>query len=274
MNEVIQFDFNDKIVRICKKGDEIFFVAKDVCDILDYSEVSSTLQKLDEDEKGTETFRTLGGVQSMSVVTESGLYTLVLRSNKPEAKPFRRWVTHEVLPSIRKKGSYSGRFAQGTLPHMDDEVIEAEVFYDKSGLEIPHPSQHRYRLPDVMSHSWMKTIVDLYGRKVAANYFAPHLGIPQLPDRPKGMMPIVLTTNNTDEMMDFLDELVIKDEHQSITVTALFQTYHQWGGGLSKNNFGKEILNCTGIESIVQNVRGTATRVYKGLTLKEEGDAS
>jgi hypothetical protein len=65
------------------------------------------IRKLDSDEKGTKVIGTLGGSQKMTVVTESGLYTLVLRSNKPEAKPFKRWITHEVLPSIRKTGSYS-----------------------------------------------------------------------------------------------------------------------------------------------------------------------
>ncbi len=60
-----------------------------------------------DDEKGAETFRTLGGDQSMICVTESGLYRLIFRSNKPEAEKFRRWVFNKVLPTIRKTGSYN-----------------------------------------------------------------------------------------------------------------------------------------------------------------------
>jgi prophage antirepressor-like protein len=95
-------------IRAVKIKNEPWFVAKDVCDSLGYSkDVSSVLSKLDEDEKGTENFRTLGGSQSLAVVNESGLYNLIFRSNKPEAKHFRKWVTAEVLPAIRKYGTYT-----------------------------------------------------------------------------------------------------------------------------------------------------------------------
>ena len=97
-------------VRVVEKDGDWWFVAKDVCDVLGLSNVSATLAKvLDEDEKGINTIDTLGGKQKMSVVNESGLYSLILRSRKPEAKRFKKWVTSEVLPSIRRHGVYMSR---------------------------------------------------------------------------------------------------------------------------------------------------------------------
>lgn len=108
MKNITPFNYGDNLIRVVndETSNEPLWVAKDVCAVLEYKEVSKTLSKLDDDEKGTKRIRTLGGEQEMMCVTESGLYTLILRSNKPEAKPFKRWVTHEVLPTIRKTGSY------------------------------------------------------------------------------------------------------------------------------------------------------------------------
>lgn len=101
------FNYNDHEIRIIMIDNEPWFVAKDICSVLETVNVSQAVDKLDDDEKGICSIDTLGGTQEMSVVSEPGLYTLTLKSRKPEAKPFRRWVTHEVLPSIRKTGSYS-----------------------------------------------------------------------------------------------------------------------------------------------------------------------
>lgn len=93
-------------VRVIMKEGEPWFVAKDVCDILQ-TRTNDTLNALDDDEKGYDTIVTPGGPQQFAILSESGLYSCVLRSRKPEAKQFKRWVTHEILPSIRKTGSYS-----------------------------------------------------------------------------------------------------------------------------------------------------------------------
>ena len=87
---------------------EPWFVAADVCRVLDIKNPSDTINnRLDSDERGIEIIYTPSGDQEMLVVNESGLYNLLFRSPKPEAKKFRKWVTEEVLPSIRKTGSYS-----------------------------------------------------------------------------------------------------------------------------------------------------------------------
>ena len=93
-------------VRVTEVNGEPMFVAKDVCDILGICKYRSALERLDNDERGSVRVDTPGGAQEVGAVTESGLYTLIIRSDKPAAKPFRKWVTSEVLPSIRKTGGY------------------------------------------------------------------------------------------------------------------------------------------------------------------------
>jgi prophage antirepressor-like protein len=87
-------------------GGEPWFVLKDVCNILGISKYRDTAARLDADERGSVEVDTLGGTQQVIAVNESGLYHVILRSDKPEAAPFRKWVTSEVLPSIRKNGGY------------------------------------------------------------------------------------------------------------------------------------------------------------------------
>ncbi|PNC91026.1 phage antirepressor Ant [Akkermansia muciniphila] len=94
-------------VRAVVKDGEPWFVAKDVCDALEIGNSRQAVSYLDDDEKGVTTNDTLGGTQQVSIINESGLYSLILRSRKPEAKKFKKWVTAEVLPSIRKHGAYA-----------------------------------------------------------------------------------------------------------------------------------------------------------------------
>lgn len=108
MNETMQtFNYDNNQVRTVMQDGEPWFVLKDVCDILGISKYRDTASRLDSDERGSVRVDTLGGKQDVVAVSESGLYSVILRSDKPQAKPFRRWVTHEVLPAIRKTGSYT-----------------------------------------------------------------------------------------------------------------------------------------------------------------------
>ena len=103
-----EFKFDESPVRVVLKHHEPWFVAKDVCDVLEHSDPSKAVGRLDDDEQGTTTVRTPGGPQEMLTVSESGLYSLVFTSRKPEATRFRKWVTGTVLPEIRKTGIYQG----------------------------------------------------------------------------------------------------------------------------------------------------------------------
>ena len=105
--ELKKFDFKGNDVRVTIGADgEPRWVASDVSKVLGIGRTHDMIRNLDDDEKGASTIRTLGGDQEVTVITESGLYSAILRSRKPEAKEFKRWVTHEVLPTIRKHGAY------------------------------------------------------------------------------------------------------------------------------------------------------------------------
>ena len=109
MSNEIQSFSNDQFgtVRAVRGDDgEPMFVAKDVCAALEVKNSRDALARLDEDEKGVVLTDTPGGEQQMQAVNEAGLYVLVLSSRKPEAKAFKRWVTHEVLPALRRDGGY------------------------------------------------------------------------------------------------------------------------------------------------------------------------
>ena len=106
MSDIQVFTYQSSEVRTVEMNGEPWFVLRDVCEVLGLGNSRMVAARLDEDEKGVSQIDTLGGKQSMVIVNESGLYTVILRSDKPEAKPFRKWVTSEVLPSIRKHGGY------------------------------------------------------------------------------------------------------------------------------------------------------------------------
>lgn len=93
-------------IRAISRDGEPWFVAKDVCTALGVANSRDALARLDDDEKGVGLTDTLGGAQEMTIVNEPGLYTLVLSSRKPEARAFKRWITHEVIPAIRRTGGY------------------------------------------------------------------------------------------------------------------------------------------------------------------------
>lgn len=116
------FVFNGKPVRTLVINNEPWFVAKDVCEILEISNPTMALQRLDEDERSK---FNLGRQGETNIVNEPGLYTLILGSRKPEAKQFKRWVTHEVIPTIRKTGGYVANddlFIQTYLPNADENT--------------------------------------------------------------------------------------------------------------------------------------------------------
>jgi prophage antirepressor-like protein len=121
VSNVIPFTFGKQQVRTLLIGDNPWFVANDVSAALLYSEASAMTRHLDDDEKGLSIVQTLGGEQEMLVINESGLYSAILRSRKAEAKRFKKWVTSEVLPAIRKQGRYED--TQGVMTPMVDELL-------------------------------------------------------------------------------------------------------------------------------------------------------
>lgn len=106
MSTVQQFTYDAQEVRTIELDGEPWFIAADVAGILDYRMASDMTRRLDADDKGYAKVRTPGGDQDLVVISEAGLYDSIFRSNSEGAKPFRRWVTGTVLPTIRKTGSF------------------------------------------------------------------------------------------------------------------------------------------------------------------------
>ena len=126
MNELKVFQ-NDQFgaVRVIPRDGEPWFVAVDVCRVLEIGNSRMATERLDKDEKGVSTIDTPGGRQEMTIINEPGLYDLIFCSRKPEAKAFKRWITHEVIPSIRKHGAYA-----------TDAVIDQIIADPKYGIRL------------------------------------------------------------------------------------------------------------------------------------------
>jgi prophage antirepressor-like protein len=132
LDETLLFD--KESVRVVGTYQEPWFVAKDICNVLELTDVSVALRKIPEEWKGTRVLPTLGGNQDMRIINEPGLYKLIMRSNKSLANNFQRWVCGEVLPSIRKKGEYRmNEEYQLKLKQLEEDKLKIEG--EKSKLE-------------------------------------------------------------------------------------------------------------------------------------------
>ena len=155
MNKLITLEFGMNDVETIIKNKETFFVAKDVCKILEIKNVTQALQILDEDEKLTYVINRAGQNRELNFVNEFGLYNLILKSRKPEAKKFKRWITHEVIPSIRKYGSYP-------KPVLTQEISNEVLKLKEVGAELMVSSKD---LADMFSKyhiTIMKDIVNVF----------------------------------------------------------------------------------------------------------------
>lgn len=152
----------EHLVRQVDQNGEIWFVGADVCRVLGLKNARSSLALLDEDEKGVHTMDTPGGEQDMIIVSEPGVYRLVFKSRKPIAERFKRWLAHEVIPSIRKTGQYT-----------------------VSGDILPEPEEPR-PFPDwpMEELRTKRGVVDMYRMlygTMSGQWIAPQLGFPPPP---------------------------------------------------------------------------------------------
>ena len=208
-SELQVFNFDGQYeVRVIEQAGEPWFVAKDVCDVLGMADTHTAVRALDDDEKGRQKLPTLGGMQDMTVINESGLYTLIMRSNKPQAKRFRKWVTSEVLPSIRRTGAYSLRqnvpmeTLQSAKLILEAAGIKAnqlalalDEFYRKHtgesvlgtiGLQLEAPTKHQLLTPTQLGKEYglsakavNRRLEELgYQHKVAGKWEPTELGEP------------------------------------------------------------------------------------------------
>lgn len=142
MADILPFDFETNAVRVVLRDGAPWFVAADVCRVLEISKHRDAVARLDDDERGSVLVDTLGGQQSMAAVDESGLFALILTSRKPAAKRFRKWVTAEVLPALRRDGFYG-------LPAEDRAELEGKRSYY---AQLPE-AQRRARALEIMQEA-------------------------------------------------------------------------------------------------------------------------
>lgn len=150
---VVPFNFGKQQVRTLLISGEPWFVATDIAAALQYRDSFNMCRNLDDDEKGTQIVSTLGGAQEMLAINESGLYAAILRSRKQEAKLFKKWVTGEVLPAIRKTGRYDDQ--QGRLVTLIGQTIGTDGFHclgavlDGKVRQLPAKARQRAKM-----HIW------------------------------------------------------------------------------------------------------------------------
>lgn len=145
MNELQLFNFENNQVRTLLINDEPWFVGKDVAEILGYSKARNAIATHvdDDDKKGAPIQGDLGGTQEMTVINESGVYALVFGSKLPSAKKFKHWVTSEVLPQIRKTGSYAS-------PQLTGEELMAKALIEANSVLARQSKQLEEQKPKVL----------------------------------------------------------------------------------------------------------------------------
>lgn len=148
MYNIIVFEnkqFGDVRTFVEEGKQEPWFVAADVCRALELEQVTNAIRRLDDDEKALISIKGISrGNDQVSVVNEPGLYTLVLGSRKPEAKAFKRWITHEVIPSIRKSGGYiAGQEDMSDADLMAKALLVAQRQIEQRDKQITEISQRR-----------------------------------------------------------------------------------------------------------------------------------
>ena len=190
MSDLKVFAYGEQQVRTVLSEGEPWWVLTDVCRVLGLKRADSTARKLDDDEKGTHLVSTLRGKQQVITVNESGLYAVILRSDKPEAKKFKRWVTHEVLPSIRQTGAYamSTQAPERTVPVAAPVVPELSAGVRLKRAELLIRAAEHPALPqDEQVRLLNQAAMDLTGLGVkspttgAEQFPAPALAGPRFP---------------------------------------------------------------------------------------------
>ena len=239
-NTLVPFAFNDSLVRVLtdENGDP-WFVAKDVCRVLDIEwKGSGTLGPLDEDERGSVILNTPGGTQQMLTISESGLYALIFRSRKPEARRFRKWVTAEVLPAIRRTGRY-GSETCGALPPMEPPH------------SVPLPEEAKHLRPGLREKLWQDALqtarLDNAGAEAAMHWFGALCRM--VTDKPP---------SHFEEVRDFVEECcVIGHDGDREKASDLYKAFCRWRGqgkgyppsmknfGLALGRFARRIKNNT-----------------------------
>lgn len=253
MENVMPFEYESHQVRVTiDDSGEPWWVAKDVCEVLEIEKYRDAISRLDDDEKGCPVIvDTLGGPQEMSTISESGLYTLIMRSNKPEAKKFRRWVTHDVLPAIRKNGYYAaGVLSRDKTRPMLDMAREYERAVRLFNVARNMFTSTRAPFPTAMirANDWVRkrTGLDCF-REFDLEYL----------DAPGGLRGI----------LKFVEENCFVGEQYFCHPPELFKRYQEWSEAQELPTYGK----FTFYKELAENFRVRRVRRNQDSTLSFEG---
>jgi prophage antirepressor-like protein len=216
MNDMTTFEFEGQGVRVIRDEDgNPWWVARDVCNVLDHTNPSMAIEMVDEDERAK---KSLGRQGETWVVNEPGLYTLIIRSNKPEARKFKRWITHEVLPSIRKTGSYdvNGR------NDLSRRAMLARL--NRKGLR----ASQRVRL------------LELAGRMVSTDRTELNAMFDMYELFCDGVADIDSGRTADDSVVDFIKESCVLGAGEMTTKSRLYEAYKEWAGAHNTRPLGRE----------------------------------
>lgn len=209
MNAMSVFAFGDNMVRVSDRNGDPWFVLADVCQVLEIRNRADAAARLDDDEKGVVTTDTLGGAQEMTIINESGLYSIVLTSRKPEAKRFRKWITAEVIPSIRKTGRYEMASAQSADA---GEVVDVMGFDTADG-----------RMQIAARLDFVRTALRVQGREAARRAWDLS-GLPcLLPERGEQQMGDIDAT-----VREWIAERVERAVGARVQSSLLYADYLNW----------------------------------------------
>jgi prophage antirepressor-like protein len=178
MSKIITEEFEENSVRTLVENGEFWFVAKDIAIALEYpkssiKQIKNLLKNIPEEWKGLRQIKTLGGMQNLAVVSEQGLYFFVNRSDKPKAIPFQKWISGEVLPSIRKTGSYSLQKEEvpKVSPQKSLETVETGIKLLKSLSDLNPVEQ--IELDNFYQNEHGFSILKKFKRNFENSYFLP-----------------------------------------------------------------------------------------------------
>lgn len=225
------FQFHQSAVRIITdEAGELWFVAKDICDVLELDQITEALRGLDPDELSAEKLQSGGQLREMRLISESGLYTLIIRSNKPQAKPFRRWVTREVLPALRRDGYYEvatepeaiSTLTTGPSPVTVGRLEEAARGV-KAAMIMARALGYTNEQARTLANGLVREITGLDAIELMGNPDRSDRRLPLLADQPA---PTGAMSEQT--LADFLDELCIRDPAAFVPITPLFHAYCTW----------------------------------------------
>lgn len=211
--QLVPFTFGKNRVRTLTDANGVFwFIAKDVCQVLEIEKYRDAISRLDEDERESVIVDTLGGAQKMTIISESGLYSLIFRSRKPEARGFSKWVRSEVLPTLRKTGRYA-------MPDMKSQLrtdVEhgGDILFSRAVTQ--HDTQTRVLLMEQAVQMAQKTAMNIHEME---EYFVRLCRMAGLPRKDE---------DKSRRIRRFIDEQMTSLPGRSLPFMRIYSAFYEW----------------------------------------------